>query len=86
MALLSPTVVWHQPGENKFAGEHTGPEAVGALLASMMDASEGACRLTLTGPAMVNRDLAAVPVRFSGTNRHGTISWQESICSPCATA
>lgn len=35
---------------------------VGALLGGTMAVSEGSFRLTVTGPAMVNGDLVAVPV------------------------
>jgi uncharacterized protein len=66
MALFSPDVVWHQPGANRFSGDHHGPDGVGALLGGMMEASEGTFRLSVTGPAMVNGDLVAVPVRFAG--------------------
>lgn len=73
MALFSPSVVWRQPGANKFSGEHHGPEAIAALLGGMMEASEGTFRLAIAGPVMENGELAAVPVRFSGTNRNGSM-------------
>lgn len=67
MAQFSPTVVWHQPGANQFSGEHTGIDDVGALLGGMMEASHGSFQLAVTGSAMINGDLVAVPVRFSGS-------------------
>jgi ketosteroid isomerase-like protein len=67
MAQFSDTVVWHQPGANKFSGDHAGVEGVGALLGGMMEASGGTFQLAVTGPAMVNGELVAVPVRFTGT-------------------
>ena len=66
LALLSDAVVWHQPGANRFSGDHVGAEGVGALLGGMMEASQGSFQLAVTGPAMVNGELVAVPVRFSG--------------------
>ncbi len=33
----------------------------------MMDVSAGSFQLVVTGPAMANGELVAVPVRFSGT-------------------
>ncbi|MDO5083659.1 nuclear transport factor 2 family protein [Arachnia propionica] len=66
MALLDPEVVWHQPGANRFSGKHTGIAGVGNLISGMMEVSQGSFRLTVTGPSMVNGDLVAVPVRFSG--------------------
>ncbi|GAA4491480.1 nuclear transport factor 2 family protein [Microbacterium panaciterrae] len=67
MALLSSDVVWHQPGAHQFSGDHRGIDGVGALLGGMMTASEGTFRLSVTGPAMTNGELVAVPVRFAGS-------------------
>ncbi|HSF97502.1 MAG TPA: nuclear transport factor 2 family protein [Ornithinibacter sp.] len=66
MAQFSSSVTWHQPGENQFSGEHHGMDGVGALLGGMMQASQGSFQLAVSGPAMVNGDVVAVPVRFSG--------------------
>ena len=66
MGLLSPTVVWHQPGQHRFAGDHEGHDGVGSLLGQMIEASEGTFALTVAGAPMVNGDLVAVPVRFRG--------------------
>ena len=67
MAQFSPDVVWHQPGGHRFSGLHAGIDGVGALLGGMMEASEGSFALGVTGPAMVNGEMVALPVRFSGT-------------------
>lgn len=67
MAQFSDAVVWHQPGDHRFSGDHDGVAGVGALLGGMMETSEGSFQLQVTGPAMVNGDLVAVPVRFSGS-------------------
>jgi uncharacterized protein len=66
MGLLSPQVVWHQPGANRFSGVHVGADAVGRLLGEMMEVSGGTFQLAVSGPAMVNGELVAVPVRFTG--------------------
>lgn len=66
MGLLSDQVVWHQPGANRFSGDHVGLDGVGALLGGMMEASEGSFQLSVAGPAMENGELVAVPVRFTG--------------------
>lgn len=66
MSQLSTSVVWHQPGANQFSGDHHGLDGVGALLGAMMATSQGSFQLTVTGPAMVNGELVAVPVRFTG--------------------
>ena len=67
MAQFSPDVVWHQPGGHRFSGLHAGIDGVGTLLGGMMEASEGSFALVVTGPAMVNGEMVALPVRFSGT-------------------
>jgi uncharacterized protein len=67
MAQFDDSVVWHQPGANQFSGDHAGVGGVGALLGGMMEVSEGSFQLAVTGPAMVNGELVAVPVRFSGS-------------------
>jgi uncharacterized protein len=66
MGLLSPDVTWHQPGANRFSGDHVGADGVGRLLGEMMEVSGGTFQLTVAGAPMVNGDLVAVPVRFSG--------------------
>lgn len=66
MSLLSPEVVWHQPGANQFSGDHVGIDGVGALLGGMMETSAGSFQLAVAGAAMDNGELVAVPVRFSG--------------------
>ena len=66
MALLAPDVVWHQPGANQFSGDHVGGDGVGKLLGGMMEASQGTFQLRVDGAVMINGDLVAVPVRFSG--------------------
>lgn len=63
---LSPHLVWHQPGANRFSGDHHGPEGFGALIGAMMEATAGSFTVAPTGPVMANGDLVAVPVHFSG--------------------
>ena len=67
MAQFDPAITWHQPGDHRFSGTHTGIEGVGALLGGMMEASEGSFAISVTGPTMVNGEMVAVPVRFSGS-------------------
>lgn len=73
MGLLSPDIVWHQPGANRFTGAHTGVEAVGTLLSGMMATSQGTFELAVTGPPMTNGEHVAVPVRFRGARDGATM-------------
>lgn len=73
MAQFSDAVVWHQPGANRFSGTHHGVDGVGALLGGMMAASEGSFQLSVAGPPMVNGELVAVPIRFTGSHAESTM-------------
>lgn len=66
LTFLDPQVKWHQPGQNRFSGTHTGPDAVFALIGEMMTVSQGSFALTPTGPLMANGELVAAPVQFTG--------------------
>jgi len=73
MAQFADDVVWNQPGANTFSGVHRGPDEVGALIGGMMTVSEGTFTLVVTGPAMVNGEFVAVPVRFTGKRADGSM-------------
>lgn len=73
LAALDPHVVWHQPGENRFSGVHIGPDAVAELIGGMMATSQGTFALAPTGPLMVNGELVAAPVRFTGAHNEGKL-------------
>ena len=64
--LLSPGIIWHQPGNNRFSGTHTGIAAVGGLLGRMMEVSKGSFAITAANRFMANGDLVAVEIEFSG--------------------
>lgn len=76
MDQFAQDVVWHQPGENRFSGIHRGVDSIGGLIGGMMQVSDGSFALEVTGPLMVNGDLVAVPVRFTG--RRGDASMDMS--------
>ncbi|MDM0067970.1 nuclear transport factor 2 family protein [Variovorax sp. J31P207] len=65
-SLISPDVVWHQPGSNQFSGTHRGMAAVGAMLGKMMEASRGTFAITRADPYMANGDWVAVTLEFAG--------------------
>ena len=68
--LISPDVVWHQPGNNRFSGTYQGMGAVGPLLAKMMEVSKGSFAITRADPYMANGDFVAISVQFAG-QAHG---------------
>jgi ketosteroid isomerase-like protein len=72
--LFADDIVWHQPGKNRLSGIHRGAAAVGEFLGATMTLSQGTFELSVTGEPMVNGDLFALPVHFSGTRNGVTLS------------
>lgn len=66
-SFFSPNAQWHQPGSHQFSGVKSGIEAIGKMLSGMMEATQGTFVLKPNGNLMVNGNMAALPVRFSGT-------------------
>lgn len=64
--LVSPDVVWHQPGNNRFSGTHRGLPAIGALLGGMMEVSRGTFAITRADQFMENGDWVAICLEFQG--------------------
>lgn len=64
-ATFADDIVWHQPGANRFSGEHHGSVAVGEMIGGMMTVSEGTFTLQRNAPLMVNGSIVAVPVRWT---------------------
>lgn len=76
--LLSPEIVWHQPGKNRFSGTHNGLHAVVNMIGSMMEHSNGTFAITRTIRFSANGDWVAVELEFSG-KRDGAILNQPGI-------
>jgi ketosteroid isomerase-like protein len=64
--LLSPDIIWHQPGRNRFSGEHRGVAAVGTMLGGMMQVSKGTFAISRTDRFMENGNWVAVELAFQG--------------------
>lgn len=64
--VISPDVVWHQPGNNQFSGTHRGMAAVGQMLGQMMAVSQATFAITRADHYMVNGDWVAVTIEFAG--------------------
>lgn len=65
-AQFADDIVWHQPGANRFSGVHRGSAAVGDMIGGMMAVSEGTFTLKRNAPLMVNGDIVAAPVHWTG--------------------
>ena len=63
-ALLSPDVVWHQPGANRFSGKRSGAGEVFAMIGGMMETSRGTFRIDRVDHLMGNGDLVAATIHF----------------------
>jgi predicted SnoaL-like aldol condensation-catalyzing enzyme len=67
-SFFATDVKWHQPGANQFSGTKNGIEELGKMFGGMMEASKGTLVVKPNGALMVNGNLVAAPVRFSGNN------------------
>jgi ketosteroid isomerase-like protein len=65
-SLISPEVVWHQPGSNRFSGRHEGMATVGPMLGSMMEVSKGTFAISRADHYMANGDWVAITLEFTG--------------------
>ena len=65
-SVISPEVVWHQPGNNQFSGTHKGLPAVAAMLGKMMEVSRGTFTISSADHFMANGDSVAVMLEFAG--------------------
>lgn len=66
-SVISPDVVWHQPGNNRFSGTHRGMAVVGPMLGTMMEVSKGTFAITRADDFMANGDWVAITLEFAGT-------------------
>ena len=71
---ISPDVIWHQPGKNRFSGTHRGLPAVGAMLGQMMEVSGGTFAITRAGPFMENGNWVAIVLEFQGQREGARMS------------
>ena len=65
-SFFSSEAKWYQPGTHQFAGIKNGTDEIGKMLGGMMEAAKGTFALKPNGNIMVNGNLVAMPVRFSG--------------------
>jgi len=66
-ALLSPDVVWHQPGANRFSGRRSGSGSVFAMIGGMVETSGGTFRIDRVDHLMGNGDLVAATIHFTAS-------------------
>ncbi|MGW7168690.1 nuclear transport factor 2 family protein [Streptomyces sp. NPDC054884] len=64
--LLDEQIVWHQPGANRFSGDHKGQGAVFQMLGNMMEASQGTFTIDNIHSLMGNGDLVTATIHFTG--------------------
>jgi uncharacterized protein len=72
-SVVSPEVVWHQPGNNQFSGTHKGLPAVGAMLGKMMQISRGTFALYGADHFMANGNWVAINLAFKAQRDGATI-------------
>jgi uncharacterized protein len=64
--LISPDVLWHQPGHHQFSGSNRGMSQVGPMLGKMMEVSQGTFAITRADHYMANGDWVAITLEFAG--------------------
>lgn len=64
--LISPDVLWHQPGNHQFSGCHRGMAQVGPMLGKMMEVSQGTFAITHADHYMANGNWVAITLEFAG--------------------
>jgi len=64
--LLSPQIVWHQPGNNRFSGVKNGIAEFGAMMGGMMERAGGTFAITRANRYLSNGDLVAIEIEFAG--------------------
>ncbi|MDZ4309258.1 MAG: nuclear transport factor 2 family protein [Cypionkella sp.] len=72
--LISPTVVWHQPGNNQFSGVKNGIAAFGTMFGAMMAVSGGTFAITQAHRYLANGDLVAIEIEFAGRRDGATLN------------
>lgn len=72
--LISPRVVWHQPGDNQFSGVKNGIAEFGAMFGAMMEASGGTFAITQAHRFLANGDLVAIEIEFTGQREGASLS------------
>ncbi|MDQ1833821.1 nuclear transport factor 2 family protein [Massilia scottii] len=65
-SIISPDVIWHQPGRNRFSGTHRGMANVGPMLGAMMEVSKGTFAITRAEHYMASGEWVAITVEFAG--------------------
>lgn len=65
-SIISPDVVWHQPGNHQFSGTHRGMAVVGSMLGKMMAVSNGTFTISRADHYMANGDWVVITLEFAG--------------------
>ena len=72
-SLLSPQVIWHQPGNNQFSGTKNGIAEFGAMMGAMMAKSGGSFAITHAHRYLANGNLVAIEIEFAGQRQGATV-------------
>ena len=81
-SLISPQVVWHQPGDNQFSGVKNGIAEFGAMFGAMMEVSGGTFAITHAHRFLANGDFVAIEIEFAA-RREGASLDQPGIDLLC---
>ncbi|MER9334200.1 nuclear transport factor 2 family protein [Mesorhizobium sp. M0293] len=77
-SLLSPQVIWHQPGNNQFSGTKNGLAEFGAMMGGMMKVAGDSFAITHAHRFLANGNLVAIEIEFAA-QREGAMLDQPGI-------
>lgn len=72
--VISPNVVWHQPGNNRFSGRHSGISDVVNMLGKMIEVSHGSFTISRASHFMENGEWVAVQIEFTAEREEMKLS------------
>lgn len=73
-ALVSPEIIWHQPGNNVFSGTHETAQEVFAMIGGMMEKSKGTFKIDHVDAVMGNENQVCAMLTFSAQSDGTKIS------------
>lgn len=72
--LVSPNVIWHQPGKNRFSGTHCGIVEVMTMIGQMMEVSGGTFAITRASRFMENGGWVVIELEFAAQRSGMTLA------------
>lgn len=72
--LVDENIVWHQPGSNRFSGEHRGSSSVFDMIGGMMQFTNGTFAIDKVHSILANGEMVACSLHFAGRREGESLS------------